>query len=142
MLVDDHELQRYISSWSNSFGCIWDVWIGYICLCCLLWDDWMDLKISNQIWVNLNRYDDEMTFSMSYGWIYMLWEYSNKLATSLIHICWSISQLLKSVIYWKSEWAEKLATFRWSNLFGLAWNLVCMIYTYSMMAVQNFMRNR
>jgi len=49
LLEDDHELQRYISSWSNSFGCIWDVWIGYICLCCLLWDDWMDLMISNQI---------------------------------------------------------------------------------------------
>jgi hypothetical protein len=49
LLVDDHELQRYISSWSNSFGCIWDVWIGDICLCCLLCDDWMDLMISNQI---------------------------------------------------------------------------------------------
>ena len=22
--------------------CIWDVWIGYICSCCLLQDDWMD----------------------------------------------------------------------------------------------------
>ena len=38
-------------SWANQgislvdqslFGCIWVNWIGYICICCLLWDVWMD----------------------------------------------------------------------------------------------------
>jgi len=39
----------------------------------LLWDDWMDLKISNQVWVSLNEYDHDMTFSMCFEWIYMFW---------------------------------------------------------------------
>ena len=116
----------------------WLNWI-YICICCLLWDVWMDLMPSDQIWVSLNGYDHEMTSYKWYEWIYVLWKYSNKLASSLIHICWSIAQLLKSVFIEQSEWAVILAMFGLSNLIGLAWNLVYMIYTYSTSCCTNFM---
>jgi hypothetical protein len=100
----------------------------------------MDLMTSDQIWVSLNGYNHEMTFYKWYEWIYVLWKYSNKLASSLIQLLEysSIAQNLSFIA--KPEWAEILAMFGWSNLIGLAWNLVHMLYTYSIMAVQNFMR--
>ena len=36
-----------------------------------------------------------MTFSKWIVWIYVLWKYSNKLVLSLIHIWWSIAQVIE-----------------------------------------------
>jgi len=36
-----------------------------------------------------------MTFSKCIEWIYVLWKYSNKLVSSLIHIWWSIAQVIE-----------------------------------------------
>ena len=37
----------------------------------------------------------EMTFSKWIEWIYILWKYSNKLVSSLIHTWWSIAQVIE-----------------------------------------------
>ena len=47
---------------------------------------------------------------------------------------WNLSYIAKS------EWAEFKSEFEWPNLFGLAWNLVCMLETYSIKLCMNLMR--
>ena len=81
-------------------------WLNWINMqCCLLWDDWMDNWLVVKFGLICVGEIHEMTFSKWFEWIYVLWKYSNKLVSSLIHIWWSIAQLLKSILYCKI-WAS------------------------------------
>lgn len=63
----------------------------------------------------------------------------NKLISCFIQFEEEYLNMLKYVQYLKSEWAVIIAMYKWSNLFGLTWNLVCMLYTYGSKCCANFM---
>ena len=130
--MDDHGLQKHISSWSHLFGCIWDAWIRYICICCLLWDDWMDSMPSDQIKL--------VCMDMIMRW-YLQCDMTGYISCESTQISWLevwFSLMKHSSI--AQIWVRcNLSHVRWLNLIGLAWKFVCMLYTYSISCCRNFM---
>ena len=103
-------LQKYLSwnlligwSWANQGISLVDhfiwmhmSWLNWINMqYCLLWDDWMDNWLVVKFGLICVGYVHKMTFSKWIEWIYVLWKYSNELVSSLIHIWWSIAQVIE-----------------------------------------------
>jgi len=74
-----------------------DIYAYVACYEMIEWINWLIIKcgLIHVGWVH------KMTFSKWIEWIYVLWKYSNKLISSLIHIWWSMLKWLKSVLYYK-----------------------------------------
>ena len=101
----------------------------------------MDKLISNQVWIDL-WLDKFIRWHLVSGLNgYMSYE---SIQTSLFQVWLNLKK--NSLSNWnmsyiaKSELDVILAMFEWSNLFVLAWNFLCILYTYGIRCCENFMR--